>query len=487
MLQRSRLAHDPRVTYRHKDNPLELRDYMRILSKSWWIIVATTMAGLLLGLGVSALMTPRYESTTTLYVSVRPGSDADTGDLFQGASFAQAAVLSYVDIATTAIVLDQVIDELDGELTRDALEEGLTVSSPGESALIMITANHPDPETAALVANTTGSVLMDVVQDEIEIAFDGGSSPVQVRTIDPGIVPGEAVSPNMLLNSVLGVLVGVLAGIGIAMLRGLSDNRLHTVAEIEELTDIPVVGRIAQDDHIARRPLVVHDDPRSPRAEAFRTLRTNLRYLGADDEAKVFVVSSPTPNAGKTHVTANLAVVLAQSGASVALIEADLRKPRLAGVMGIEGATGLSDVLIGRAHLQDVIQPWGTNALTVLPAGQIPPNPSELLGSRAMQQVLEELSRSVDYVLLDAPPILPVTDAAVISTYSSGSLMVTAAGQTKRQDFIQAVDSLEAVGSSVLGVIVNKVPTRSSDAAGFISYKYTDVDEPARVGSQRSS
>lgn len=476
----------------HTDGPsrreplVEFHTYIRILRKNWLIIVAGGLAGLLLGLGISALMTPKYESTTTLYVSVRPGASA-TGDLYQGASFAQTAVTSYVSVATTAIVLDQVLEELNSDQTAQQLEEQLTVTTPANSVLITITAVDSNPEAAANIANTTGSVFIDVVENEIEISAEGQDSPVQVRTLDPGVAPDDPTSPNLLLNAMMGLLVGGLIGVGIAVLRGIFDSRIHSVQDLEQLTATPVVGRIAHDEQITRRPLVVHDDPRSPRAEAFRTLRTNLHFLGAADDSRVFVVSSATPSEGKTHVVANLAVVLAESGASVALVEADLRKPRLAQVMGIEGAVGLSDVLIDRAKLDDVLQPWGTERLTVLPAGQIPPNPSELLGSPAMEQLLEELSHTADYVLVDVPPLLPVTDAAVLSAYASGTLLVTAIGQTKRQDLEQAIESLDAVESNVLGIIINRVPAKSSDVSGFTAYSYDDADATGARPTLRSS
>src|SRR5699024_2401851 len=178
---------------------------------------------------------------------------------------------------------------------------------------------------------------------------------------------------------------------------------------------------------------IVHDDPRSPRTEAFRTTRTNLQFFASNDHARVFVVSSAAPGEGKSHVVANLAVALAETGARVALVEADLRRPRLAQVMGIEGAAGLSDVLIARAPLEDVLQPWGPGNLVVLPAGQIPPNPAELLGSKKMRELLDMLRETADYVLIDAPPVLPVTDAAILTNYASGSLLVSSIGQTRGQ------------------------------------------------------
>lgn len=476
----------PTVEPQRKGKLVDLQDYVRILTKHWVTVAVSTLVGLVLAIGFSALMSPQYESTSTLYVSVRTDSGG-SDELFQGASFAQTAVTSYVDVATTAIVLEQVRAELDTELSRDELDTMLAVTSPSGSVLINITASHSDPEVAAEIANTTGAVFIDVVENDIEVASEGESGPVQIRIIEPGPVPEDQTSPNVMLNIALGLIVGAAIGIATALIRGLLDTRIHSVADVEQITTTPVVGRIAYDDEISERPLVVHDDPRSPRAEAFRTLRTNLQFLGAGDGSRVFMISSAMPGEGKTHVVANLAIVLAESGARVALIEADLRKPRLAQVMGIEGAAGLSDVLINRATLDDVTQPWGTESLFVLPAGQIPPNPSELLGSRTMEELIAEVSENADYVLIDAPPILPVTDAAVLSAYTSGTLLVTAVSQTKRQAIEHAIESLETVDGPPLGLIVNGLPVKSSDVSGLMSYKYGDVDATSTASVSRQT
>lgn len=486
MYQKPPMRHTRAVEYQRKDNLVEVRYYIRVLAQNWMIVAAGALVGLLLALAVSTALSPKYESTTTLYVSVRTGGPEATGDLFQGTSFVQSAVTSYVDVATTAIVLDRVMQELESEVGPDDMDELLTVMSPADSVLIRITATHSDPEVAAEIANTTSEVFIDVVENEIEIT-EGQSSPVQLRMIDPGEIPENRSSPNLVLNSVLGLVIGLTVGIGGALLRGLLDTRIHSVSDLEQLTDVPVVGRIAFDDQITQRPLVVHDDPRSPRAEAFRALRTSMKFLGTGDGPKIFLVSSAMPNEGKTHVVANLAIVLAESGARVALLDADLRKPRLAQVMGIEGAVGLSDVLISQAELKDVLQPWGSDNLTVIPAGQIPPNPSELLGTAAMQQVLEDLGDQADYVLIDAPPILPVTDAAVLSDFTSGTLLVAAVGKTRRQDIDQAIESLENIDERLLGLIVNRVPTRSADVSGYMSYNSEDIGAAGSRRTARSS
>lgn len=249
MFQHRRVGYLRNVVDRREDKPVELRDYFRILTKNWWIVVAGALLGLFVGLGISALMTPRYASTTTLFVSVRTGEEG-AGDLFQGATFAETAVLSYVDIATTAIVLEQVAEELDGAFTRQELDNNLTVTSPSGSVLIDITGHHTEPETAALLANTVAEVLTDVVENDIQVTDEDQSSPVQVRTIDPGLVPEAPESPRMMLNSALGLMVGLGLGIGAAVLRGQLDTRVHTVSDLEEVTNVPVVGRIAHDERI---------------------------------------------------------------------------------------------------------------------------------------------------------------------------------------------------------------------------------------------
>ena len=173
-----------------------------------------------------------------------------------------------------------------------------------------------------------------------------------------------------------------------------------------------------------------------------------------------FVVTSAMPSEGKTTSTANLAIALAETGARVVLIDADLRRPRVADVMGIENAAGLTDLLIGRAEVHDVVQPWGRTKLDVLPAGLVPPNPSELLGSAAMQALLGLLTEQYDHVLLDAPPLLPVTDAAVLATMTSGAVVVTSARSSRTPQLRAALDRLDRVGASVLGVVVSMVAFR---------------------------
>lgn len=451
---------------------MELRDYVRILHKSWVLIVAC----LLLGIGVAALysivVTAKYQATTQLYVSVRSGDSAATGDLVQGTNFARQAVTSYVDVVDSAIVLDRVIQDLDLDMSSVELAAQVEASSPLNTVLIHIVVTDSDPALAAEIANAVGTTFADVVVNDLEKPQGDAPSLVTIKTIQPATVPTSASSPNVPLNLALGGLVGLALGIGIAVLRSVLDTRIHSLHDITQITDKPLLGGIALDPDASVRPLIVHADPRNPRAESFRSLRTNLQFVNVEGGPRSFVVSSAGPGEGKSTTTANLAISLAETGASVALIDGDLRQPKIADYLAIEGGVGLTDVLIGRAELADVLQKWGRGRLYVLPSGRIPPNPSELLGSAAMATLLNTLTEQVDYVLIDAPPLLLVTDAAVVSKLAGGAILVAASGSTKKHELAGAVRALEAIGSRLLGVVVTMLPTTGPDSYGYGNYTY---------------
>lgn len=466
---------------------VELRDYIRILHKSWALIVAATLAGLGLGALASILATPQYESKTQLYVSVRSDNSA-TGDLVQGTNFARQIVGSYVDVIKTSVVLDPVIEQLNLDMTSGELAQYVTTSSPLNTVLINISATSSDAEQAAQIANAVGASFKEVVQTKLEVTNADGKSPVQLTTTQKAVKATTPTSPNTKMNLALGLLVGLSLGVGAAILRSVLDTRIHSLHDIELITDKPLLGGIAFDPETKTRPLIVHADPRNPRAESFRSLRTNLQFLNVGGGTKSFVVTSAGPSEGKSTTSANLAISLAETGARVVLIEGDLRLPKVSEYMGIESGAGLTDVLIGKAELADVMHRWGRGQLYMLPAGRVPPNPSELLGSLAMDRVLEQLNGQFDYVLIDAPPALLVTDAAVVGKKTSGLIMVVASGSTKKQGFEAAVRTLETAGTNILGVIVTMLPTKGPDSYGYGSYGYgVEEVEPSKASKRKSA
>jgi len=469
---------------------VELRDYIRILHKSWALIVATTLAGLGLGALASIMATPEYQAKTQLYVSVRASDSTQTGDLVQGSNFARQIVTSYVDVIRTGVVLDPVIEQLGLDITSGELAANVSASSPLNTVLINISATSSDPAQAAAIANAVGESFTKVVQTKLEATNANGSSPVQLTTTQNATEPTAPASPNVKMNLALGLLLGLALGVGVAILRSVLDTRIHSLHDIEQITDKPLLGSIAFDPDTKTRPLIVHADPRNPRAESFRTLRTNLQFLNVGGGTKSFVITSAGPSEGKSTTSANLAISLAETGARVVLIEGDLRLPKVSEYMGVESGAGLTDVLIGKVDLADVMHRWGRGQLYVLPAGRIPPNPSELLGSLAMDRVLEQLDGQFDYVLIDAPPVLLVTDAAVIGKKTAGTVMVVASGTTRKQGFDAAVRTLDTAGTEILGLIVTMLPTKGPDSYGYGNYGYgygLEEAEPNKSPKRKSS
>lgn len=451
---------------------MELRDYIRILHKNWIVILVLLIVGLAGGAGYAYMQAPKYEASTQLYVSVRT-EGAATGELVQGTTFARQMVTSYVDVIGTALVLDPVIDDLNLDMSAAQLSKRITATTPLSTVLINISVTDQDPALAAKIADQTAASFAQVVQNDLEKPdAESGASPVQITITDPAAEPLTPSSPNIPLFIVLGGLIGLAIGVVFAVLRTVLDTRIHTMHDLELISDEPMLGGIAYDPDAKKRPLLVHADPRSPRAESFRTLRTNLQFLDIDSGSRTFVVSSAGPGEGKSTTTANLAIALAETGARVALVDGDLRLPRVADYMGIEGGVGLTNVLIGQVEVADALQKWGKNNLFVLPSGPVPPNPSELLGSSAMDKVLEPLEKYFDYVLIDAPPLLLVTDAAVVGKKTGGVILVAASGETKKAELSGAIRTLKTAGVNLLGFVVTMLPTKGPDSYGYGAYTY---------------
>jgi len=449
---------------------VELSDYIRILRKSWIFIIVLALVGVAGAATLSLLQSPQYRATSKVFVSTQ--SSGSVSELAQGSTFSVQRVTTYADLATTPIVLLPVIAELELDVNEGALATAISVAAPLNTSIIEISVSDGDPVAAADIANATAESLTRVV-DRIETpATEDAMSAVKLTLVQQATVSGSPVSPNVVLNITLGLLIGLAAGVGLAVLRQVLDTRIRNERDVELFTDAAIIGGIVFDPKAVSRPLIVQDNPRSPRAESFRTLRTNLQFLDVGQGGRSFIVTSSIQSEGKSTTTANLAIALADSGVRVLLVDADLRRPKVASYMGLEGAVGLTDVLIGRVSLSDVVQEWGRGRLSVLPAGTVPPNPSELLGSAAMGRLITELRSKFDVVLFDTPPLLPVTDAAILSRFVGGVILVVAAGRANKHHVEGAISALENVGSKVSGIVLTMLPTKGPDAYGYGRYGY---------------
>lgn len=444
---------------------MELSDYIRILRKNWLVILVSVCLGLGITAAYTFTRTPMFESTSVIFVSTQAGGTV--AELQQGSNFTQARMNTYVGLVTTPSVLEPVIDDLGLNEAPADLASRVRASAAVNSTLIDIVVADASATQAATLANAIGASLSTVVP-KLEPESGDGSSAIRLSQVSEARPSARPASPNTVLNLALGFIVGAAAGLGLAFLRTSLDNRVRNPRDAEQITGAPAIGAIAFDAKARERPLIVHADPLSPRAESFRALRTNLQFLDMGGRAS-FVITSSIPSEGKTTTTINLAIALADAGRRVALIDTDLRKPKVAEYLNIEGGAGLTDVLIGRANVNDVMMPWGGRSLHVLAAGKIPPNPSELLGSHQMSTLLATLESEFDVVLCDAPPLLPVTDAAILARATSGALMVISAGRTTKHQLAGATEAISAVGAKLAGFVMSMVPTRGPDSyyAGY--------------------
>lgn len=459
---------------------MDLQTYLRILRKHWRMVPVLTLIVVALAAGVTYVMPKTYESQLQFFVSTVDTSD--NSQLAQGSNFLQQRVKSYSQLLTAPVVLEPVVKKLGLNTSAGDLADRVTANIPPDTVLIGVTVNSDSPGEAQKIAAAIGAQFPKTIEDLEKVSSHGGS-PVKVTLTKSPTFEPSPVSPRPVQNLAIGLVLGLLLSLAMVLLRHLLDTKVRTKDDVENLVDgVAVIGSIPFDAEATARPLLVESGPLSTRSESFRVLRTNLAFVGTAERARTIVVTSTLPGEGKTTTAANLGVVLAESGASVCLIEADLRRPRLLEYFGLEGAVGLTDLLIGRVDLADILQPYGKHQLALLGAGQIPPNPSELLGSPAMQKCLQELAEKFDYILLDAPPMLPVTDSAVLSTIADGAVMVVGSGIVTRDQLTTAVDGLEQVKSRILGIILNRIP-RNATETRYYDYKYQYQPRRERAGS----
>ena len=361
---------------------MTIQDYRRVLRERWIIIVSAALVAMI-GAGAAwSLRPPEYTAKLTMYVSAQAADTANAA--YQGSLLSEQRVSSYVKLVGSTRVSRAVIRDLGLIGTPEAVAGQVFASSTPESVLIEVAVVGGSPEEAAAVANSVGRVFIELVAELERPSAPGDVTPVAVRVVEPATVPTRPSSTGLPVTLVLGLLGGAAVGLGLALARNAMDTSIKSVEQLRDAAGAPNLGTIAYDGKIPKQPLTVHEDPQSPRAEAFRQLRTNLQYVDVDNPRKVIVVTSALPGEGKTTSVCNLAIAMAAAGTRVLVVEADLRRPEMADLLGLDGSAGLTDILAGRLRSQQVIQPWAGGSFDVLASGPLPPNPSELLASRQM-------------------------------------------------------------------------------------------------------
>lgn len=442
---------------------MELREYLAILRKRWIAIALCVVLGLLTAATVSLLLPPQYEASARVYVAAVGGENV--GELTQGSSFAERQLASYAEIATAPLVLEPVAERLGTSVAASHIN----VTTADGTTILEVRATGSDAQASAALANAVADQLVVVVE---ELSPNpAGQDLVAARVVELAASPRSPVFPNIPLNLAMGFIVGIAVGVAVAVLRTVLDTRVRTERDVAEWSSAPVLGTFRYDDKDPDSPLYMVREPTSERSEAMRRLRTNLQFVDLG-ETKSIVVTSSVPGEGKSTTSVNLAIALANAGERVILVDCDLRRPDVANYTGLEGWAGLTTALIGKAELDEVIQPWLRGQLDVLTSGQLPPNPSELLGSTAMRKVLEELADSYDVVVIDSPPLLPVADAALLAKFASGALVVVGADRIHKGQLSQTIRNLDTVDARVLGTVLNKA-SPLKDGTYYSGYTYT--------------
>lgn len=463
---------------------MELTDYLLILRKRWRLVLACLLVGTIAAASVAVLETPKYRATAQLFVSA-----TDTGGLAsalqEGAQFSEDRVQSYADIIDSRRITDAVASRLNIGLSGSRISKEVKATAPANTVLINVSVTDTSASRAAQLANAVSDEFANFVTS-LEATQSHATPPVKITVVKEATTPASPVSPKLPLDIGIGVAVGLIVGLAGAVLRETLDNTIKTPDDVQKATGRSAIGVIAFDPGAKDRPLVVIEGLQGTRAEAFRQLRTNLQFVDIDTPLRSIVCTSSVPGEGKTTTICNLAITLAHTGMRVLLMEADLRRPRVGLYMGIDNSVGLTSVLIGAVEFDEAVQRWGPEGLLdVMPSGPTPPNPSELLGSRGMADLLHSLEQRYDIVLLDAPPLLPVTDAAVLAVETTGAVMVVHHGKTRREQLEHSAQALEAVGARILGGVLNFAPAKGPEAYYYgYAYSYRNQTKAAESALQ---
>lgn len=435
---------------------MDIREYLRIWRTRWVTIAVTALACVVGALLFSAVSPARYAASTQLFIATSGGSSVS--EAYQNNLFSTERVTSYANLATGRQVAQRTVDQMGIDKTATELIAQVKATPVPDSVLLDITVTDRDPALAADLANTVGAQLSQLIK-ELETSARGGAPAAGATLVELADVPSSPVSPNWMRNILLGLIGGLLLGLMTSVLREKFDRSVRTPEGLSAIAGVPVVGAIpvakgSEDAGV----LFGADHPMS--SEAFRDLRTNLQFLGADNPPRAFVVAGPDTSADPSTVVASLGLALSEVGYSVLLVDANLRTPALAQRFGLDSSVGLSTVLANQVHPDQAVQATPHNGLRILPAGAVASNPSELLNSPVCADLFKRLRGEYDLVLVDAPPILPYTDAALLVNNTDGALLVARRGKTTREDIEHALTKLRLVGASVLGAVLTDAPDR---------------------------
>jgi capsular exopolysaccharide synthesis family protein len=456
---------------------VNLRDYLEFLKTRKLLILATTVLCSAAALAVSLATVPTYQASAKLLVVARSEPRGGVGTAYEGALLSQQLVKSFAEVLQSRRTAEAALRQNPEPFTASELQSRVRAEPILDTLLINLSVQDADPARAQRIANSVAQAFIATAVPTLQ-----GESALQVSLVEPALKPAAPIKPRTKLNIALGALLGFLLGVGFAFLAQQLDISLKTPEALEAAAHAPVLGTIPVFD-TSKDPLSVAKQPRSPEAEAFRKLRTNFAFLGVDQQSICCVITSPNASEGKSVVTANLGLALAQAGQRVVIVDADLRKPSVHQMFDLQQRVGTTTILLGRAMAEDALQPYDSESLSVLTSGPLPPNPSELLGSHQMSELVTSLKERADVILFDCPPTLPVTDPMVVSRFADGVLLVGRADATTKDQIAVARAACDKAGARVFGVVLNATPLAEGRQPAYYAYYGAERPDPSLNGA----
>lgn len=522
---------------------MDIKDYVSLVWRWAWLLVLGVVVSGAVAYLISVNTTPVYRSSARLMIDEAPGGNL--GNDYSRVLYEQRMAQTYVQILTTAPILQETINQLGYPFSVNELRAKISVTAPQDTKIIVISVEDTDRERTAVIANTLAEVFIrenqarenmryaepianwqrrlneisdDILALQTELnkienvetaegqalrsSLETQIKEAQIRytdifnnlnqlqisqakessnlvPIDPATPSGGPIRPRPLTNTLLATVIGGLIALGIIFLIEYLDNTVKTPEQILADTGLSTLGAIANIK--AEGPpqtLITQIAPRDPISEAYRVVRTNLSFSAVDQGLSSLLITSSSPGEGKSTSAANLAIVLAQTGKRVILVDADLRRPVQHKIFEKPNNQGLTTAILDHDtpvshHIQETKIPF----LSVMSSGPIPPNPAELLNSQRMAQVLNELQDISDIVIFDTPPVLTVADASILGALVSGCLLVIYTGKTRRDTFIGAAERLERTGATLFGVVLNRLkPERHGYGNYYYYHYYTSYD-----------
>ena len=462
----------------HNEETISITDLIRLLLSRIWLIILITLVGGAAAFGYSKFILPlEYSSHITMYVQSYTGISENVNSV-NNISNSKQLVNTYMEVmkddAVMAAVGEQLVSEYgterlsscfdvhNGTVSPSALRKCLTISSVTDTSAVKVTATTKDPEVAAAICND----LTHVAPKYVEEAVGVGS----INTIDTAKIYRSPVAPNIMKNTMIGALAGFMLICLIIFLIDFFDNTIKDTDQLSNEFKKPILGAIQQFGETRSKqdadkdPHAKLTDSNIPFAviESYKSIRTNITFALSTSEKKVFAVSSPNPGEGKSTTSANIAIALSQGDSKVLLIDADMRRPVQHEIFAIRNKNGLSSAISKQKKLEDCIQKNVMQNLDVLPAGPIPPNPSELLASEQMSKILEDLREQYSVIIIDTPPVNVVTDTMELAKNLSGIIMVLQYGKTTREEVEEVVKRIEFSQVNLLGFILNGIKVKRS-------------------------